>query len=125
MFGLIVVVKRFIDSILRNVHSAQFQALFLFVCIILLSGTFFYHSVEHWSYLDSFYFSVITLATVGYGDFTPQTAAGKIFTIFYILTGVGTLLSFITITASNALNRDRLNKRLERAKKRFKTSDDR
>jgi voltage-gated potassium channel len=114
MLGLFFVIKRFIAGILRNIHSAQFKALFLFVCVILLSGTFFYHSVEHWSYLDSFYFSVITLATVGYGDFTPQTPAGKIFTVFYILTGVGTLLSFITITAANTLNQNRLPKRINR-----------
>ena len=38
--------------------------------------------------LDSFYFSVVTLATVGYGDFTPQTDAGKLFTAVYVLVGI-------------------------------------
>jgi hypothetical protein len=37
--------------------------------------------------LDSLYFSVITLATVAYGDFSPYTMAGKIFTVFYIFIG--------------------------------------
>jgi len=35
-----------------------------------------------------FYFSVITLTTVGFGDFVPRTTAGKLFDIFYILVGV-------------------------------------
>jgi hypothetical protein len=38
--------------------------------------------------IKGFYFSVITLTTVGFGDFVPSTACGKIFTIFYILIGV-------------------------------------
>lgn len=39
---------------------------------------------------------VVTLATVGYGDFTPKTDAGKLFTVLYVLIGVGILLSFVT-----------------------------
>mmetsp|Transcript_48975 Transcript_48975/g.77377 ORF Transcript_48975/g.77377 Transcript_48975/m.77377 type:complete len:487 (-) Transcript_48975:81-1541(-) len=38
--------------------------------------------------IKGFYFSVITLTTVGFGDFVPRTVGGKLFTIFYILVGV-------------------------------------
>lgn len=51
-------------------------------------GAVFYHMVEGWTWLDSIYFTVVTLATVGYGDFVPTTPLGKIFTIFYILVGI-------------------------------------
>lgn len=51
-------------------------------------GTVFYHFVEHLKWLDSLYFTVVTLATVGYGDITPKTDAGKLFTIFYIIIGI-------------------------------------
>lgn len=37
-----------------------------------------------------------TLATVGLGDLAPETTAGKLFTVMFILTGVGLLLSFLT-----------------------------
>lgn len=58
-------------------------------------GTFAYRYLEGWSYIDSLYFSVITLSTIGYGDFSPQTTGGKLFTIFYILLGIGVILAFV------------------------------
>jgi ABC-type microcin C transport system permease subunit YejB len=64
--------------------------------ITLVSGTIFYHYVEKWSWLDSYYFCVVTLATVGYGDFVPKTIPGKIFTTFYIFAGVGIITAFIS-----------------------------
>jgi len=69
------------------------------VSILLLFGTIFYHAVEGWSWLDSLYFTVITLTTVGYGDLSPQTPIGKIFTIIYLLLGLGLLASFISVIA--------------------------
>lgn len=68
-------------------------------------GTVFYHLVEKFSWLNSYYFSVVTLATVGYGDLTPKTDAGKIFTTFYIFTGVGIITTFISYTAKRRAQR--------------------
>jgi voltage-gated potassium channel Kch len=65
--------------------------------ITLAIGTVVYHFVEHFSWLNAYYFSVITLTTVGYGDLTPHTSFGKIFTTFYVLIGVGIITSFITM----------------------------
>jgi len=42
---------------------------------IIAVGTLSYHSMEKWRYLDSAYFTVATITTIGYGDFTPQTDA--------------------------------------------------
>jgi voltage-gated potassium channel Kch len=46
--------------------------------------------------LDSLYFSVITLTTIGYGDFSPESTPGKVFTIFYIFIGLGFVMAFVT-----------------------------
>ena len=56
--------------------------------LLLVVGTFIYHNVEGWGYLDSTYFMVITATTIGYGDFTPQTDIGKITTIVYSFIGI-------------------------------------
>ncbi|GEM_PF-1491991 len=66
------------------------------VIFMLGLGTVVYHFVEGFSWLDAYYFSVVTLATVGYGDFSPETAIGKLFTTFYIFIGVGILTTFIS-----------------------------
>lgn len=59
-------------------------ALFLVACI----GTLWYHLVEGWSWSDSAYMTVITLATVGYGETNPLGDRGRLFTITLILMGV-------------------------------------
>jgi hypothetical protein len=59
----------------------------------LLAGTFVYHWLEDWNYLDALYFCVISLATIGYGDFTPTTQIGRAFTIIYVINGIVILLA--------------------------------
>jgi len=54
-----------------------------------LCGSAIFMTLEGWDYLDAFYFSFITLSTIGYGDFYPTSAGGMIFLIFYILSGLG------------------------------------
>lgn len=62
---------------------------------ILIIGTVFYHFVEGWSWVDSIYFCVVALATVGFGDLTPSKDVSKIFTIVYLITGLGIFLAFL------------------------------
>ena len=63
--------------------------------IIIAAGTGAFMYLEGWSFVDAIYFSVVTVATVGYGDVHPLTPAGKAFTIVLIITGVGTFLGFV------------------------------
>ena len=64
--------------------------------VVVGTGTVFYRFIEDLSWLDSLYFSVITLTTVGYGDFSPVTSTGKVFTMFYVLAGIGIFVALVT-----------------------------
>jgi voltage-gated potassium channel len=59
----------------------------------------FYWSVEDWTLIQALYFSVVTLATVGYGDLTPTRDFSRIFTIIYIFIGLGVLVLFLSSIA--------------------------
>jgi voltage-gated potassium channel len=63
---------------------------------IYVVSVLFFHFVEGWNFLDAAYYTTVTLATVGYGDFTPKTSMGKIGAIVLIFTGVSTALYVIT-----------------------------
>lgn len=104
---LFIVVGRFTRVIQQMARNPELRILLVVVLATLASGMFFYRRFEGWSLLDSLYFSVITLTTVGYGDFAPQTNAGKIFTIFYIIVGLGILAAFITTVANIAIEQDK------------------
>jgi voltage-gated potassium channel len=64
--------------------------------ILFVFGTAGYMTIEHWNFLDSLYMTVITIATVGFGEVHPLTSAGRIFTIVLTLLGVGTAFYILT-----------------------------
>jgi voltage-gated potassium channel len=55
---------------------------------VLFIGTLWYKLIEGWSWEDAAYMTVITLATVGYGEIHPLGSRGRLFTIALILMGV-------------------------------------
>lgn len=59
------------------------------LAVIIAGGTVFFRHAEGWSWLDSYFFTVVTLSTVGYGNLVPATALGKIGTTVFILLGLG------------------------------------
>jgi voltage-gated potassium channel len=74
-----------------NAARNALQIVYLLL-LILVVGTLGYHFIEGWSLFDSLYMSVITLATVGYGEIHPLTTYGRLFTMFLILGGMGIIL---------------------------------
>jgi voltage-gated potassium channel len=57
---------------------------------LLLLGTLGYMFIENYPFVDAFYMTVITIATVGYGEIHPLSMMGRIFTSFLIITSFGT-----------------------------------
>ena len=62
------------------------------IMFLLMVGTLYYQKAENWSYVDSFYFTTMTLTTIGYGDLVPTNAYTKIFTSVYVLLGIGVMI---------------------------------
>ena len=75
----------------------QFKELILILGILVLIGGIFYSFVEGWRFLDALYFSIVTITTLGYGDFVPLTDIGKVFTIIYSLSGIAIAFYFLAI----------------------------
>lgn len=70
-------------------RKAGIITLLLTVAAIIAIGTVFFRHVEGWSWLDSYFFTVVTLSTVGYGELVPATPTGKVGTTVFILAGLG------------------------------------
>jgi hypothetical protein len=66
-------------------------------------GCLFYSYTEGWNILDCTYFITATVTSVGYGDFHPTTNAGYIFTIFYVIVGIGFIFTYLTQVAGDLL----------------------
>jgi voltage-gated potassium channel len=95
----LIALRGFRKAVVAFWRDPETKALPVIVGILLLTGTIFYWSVEDWSLIESLYFSVVTLTTVGYGDFAPTSDYSRIFTIIYIFIGLGVLVLFLSSIA--------------------------
>lgn len=90
--------------------------------LIILVGIVGYHTIEGWPWFDALYMTVITLATVGYGEIHPLSFNGRVFTVFLIIGGMGILLYGVTeLTAflvegemTGFLRRRRMNRNIQK-----------
>jgi voltage-gated potassium channel len=71
------------------------KVLLISAVLMIVLGTVVYMFLEGWTLVDALYFSVVALATVGFGDLHPTTDAAKLFTVLYIVSGLGVLGAFI------------------------------
>ncbi len=90
----------------------------LVVLLFLIVGGVFYPLVEGWTVLDSLYFGVTTLTTVGYGDMGPTTDGSKIFTAFYVFFGVAIVATLIGLATTFLIEAAALAAEVEKKKKR-------
>lgn len=92
-----------IEDNLREEESQIYQDIRLFrgvaatLGVLVLISMNFFHFVEGWSWLDALYFTVITMATVGYGDLVPVHTLGKIGAMILVIVGMGLFAMFASL----------------------------
>src|SRR5688572_1113703 len=114
------------DSFRSGVYGRLYVSSMVFVAVIGAS-TAGYHFLGQgrWSWLDCLYMTVITLATVGFGETLPgmdQMPSVRVFTMVLILFGSGTVVYFVSnLTAlivegdlKGVLRRNRMLKRMDK-----------
>jgi voltage-gated potassium channel len=100
-------ILRLFAGVRSALRDSTVQGLLALTSTLVAVASLFYAAVEDWSLLDSTYFAVVTIATIGYGDLVPRTAAGKIFTIVYVTCGNRT-----SVAAAGALGERIVRRRL-------------
>jgi voltage-gated potassium channel len=80
-------------SLLRPLRNLKLVLMLL--AVLAVAGTIGFRIIEGWPWLDCFYMVVTTFTTVGYMEIHPLSHAGRIFNIFVILFGVGTVFLVI------------------------------
>ena len=95
-------------------QKQQFHTNIVILIVIMLTffviGAFVFRSLEHWSFINAFYFVVMTATTVGYGDLTPSHNLSKIITIIYALSIIPFVIYTFSIIAK--LHVERIYKRV-------------
>jgi hypothetical protein len=101
----VITFRALAGSVAETVRDPATRGIGIVAIGIIFVATLFFHFVEGWGLLDALYYSVISLATVGYGDFVPTTALGKIGAIVMVAFGVGIIAVFFAGIASRASER--------------------
>ncbi|GAA0322278.1 potassium channel family protein [Bacillus carboniphilus] len=97
--------------LLKRIGSLEYGVIVLLSLVIVLFGTISIYLIEPENFpsiFDSFWWTMTTLTTVGYGDFFPTTIAGRWIGIFLFLFGIGIIGVFITKTVDSLTTYTRL-----------------
>ena len=81
----------------------------IIVIIVFIISIITFRFVENYSWLDSFYFLVVTISTVGFGDIKPENEITKIVLIFLIITGISTIALSSEAIINGIVSRSKIN----------------
>lgn len=89
----------------KSKKLTQFSVAVSLIILLIIIGTVIFHLLEKWTWIQSFYFTICTLATVGYGDLHPTSDGARLFTAIFILIGVSVAIAAFSIIGSRYINR--------------------
>jgi voltage-gated potassium channel Kch len=97
VFGIFAI-GRFILRIATLLwRKEEIRGLLSVTLVTIIAGTWFYYRFEPTitNWMDAYFFTVITLTTIGYGDFSPTLPLTKLFTTIYVFIGLGIIAGLI------------------------------
>ncbi|MBL7129339.1 MAG: two pore domain potassium channel family protein [Ignavibacteria bacterium] len=93
MKRLLFILKNLFLSFIDVWKDIEFRILFVLILLLLLTGTIFYSEFEDHSIVDSLFFSVMIMSTIGYENITLMTTGAKIFTIVFAFISIGVFIA--------------------------------
>ena len=99
VLGLVAIVRSLRRLARVLWQNEAFHGLVWITAVTLFFGTWFFKTFEPTitTWVDAYYFTVITLTTIGYGDMGPTIPFTRIFTTFYVFVGLGIIAGLIGI----------------------------
>ncbi len=103
MFRLFLNVYNFFHALKEALKDSEFRVLLLLASFTIIIGVLFYRFYEGWTWIESLYFCVVTLTTVGFGDMAPSSDVSMLFTTVYIIIGLGIFLLFVNTLSAQLI----------------------
>ncbi|MFZ0491148.1 MAG: potassium channel protein [Salegentibacter sp.] len=73
---------------MRYLFKSRVRAAIILVILVILTGILGFRFISGYSWVDAVFMTVITISTVGYGEVHPLGIFGKVFTSFFIVSGI-------------------------------------
>jgi voltage-gated potassium channel len=86
MFVVLEIVKENFPKLLKR----PLTRIFILAIAVIAYGTIGFHLIENQDWTISLYWTIVTVGTVGYGDYTTKSPLGMYFTISVLIFGIGT-----------------------------------
>ena len=111
------------ETLSKSTSKYYIRSGILLIGLLFLYGILGSHFIMNLNFVDSFYYTIITLSTVGYGDYIPTTQIQKIFSATLALSGIGILAYTLNIILTNFQNRMSKYSKGARKMRRIKNMD--
>lgn len=95
---MIFIILKFLKTLKPLLRKRGFIVFTIFLLTVLFF-TYLFSTIEHTDYFTSLYWTIITMATIGYGDVVPNTYTGKILAMIVAFTGIAIYTLFISLLA--------------------------